>query len=67
MKREEHENAKRKVIADYNGCLAYDFESVYKNGPRHDREVAMYKTAMTIYCDLENGKAFENDYEWPEL
>jgi hypothetical protein len=64
MKRQEEQ---RKVIADYNGCLVYDFDSVYKNGTRHNKEVDMYRKAMRIYCDLENGKAFENDYEWPQL
>ncbi|GFH61436.1 hypothetical protein CTEN210_17912 [Chaetoceros tenuissimus] len=27
----------------------------------------IFFTAMKIYCDIENGKAFEKDYEWPEV
>jgi len=63
----ESETVEREVIADFDGCKVYDYESSNKDGPRHEREMAMYKTAMKIYCDLENGKAYDEDYEWPKL
>ena len=55
-------------------CSALDF----KPRPIQDSEYAttistkidqkdepMYEVAMSVFCDLENGKAFQIDYEWP--
>jgi hypothetical protein len=58
----------RDVILDYNGCKVYDYNSLHRNGTRqNDREMNMYKKAMKIYCDLESGKAYEDDYQWPKI
>lgn len=67
LKREQQESTERKVIADYEGCLVYEYKSAYKSGRRHDREMNMYRKAMKIYCDLESGKAYDVDYKWPDL
>jgi len=49
-------------------CLARDFESDYKEGSANRKaEVELYLMAMKVYCDLEGGPAFTEDYEWPDL
>lgn len=51
-----------------NGCVARDFLSDYpKASANRTAEVDMYLIAMGVFCDLENGKAFASDYEWPDL
>ena len=60
----------KQVLATYNdgSCIAYDFESKKRKRTRSFKEEReMYAMAMKIYCDLESGKAYEEDYEWPEL
>lgn len=66
MKREK-EMAEREVIAVYDGCKVYGYDSPLQDGHRNEREAESYKAAMKIYCDMENGKAFDADYQWPNL
>jgi hypothetical protein len=63
----EKEMAEREVIAVYDGCKVYGYASPLKDGHRNERETESYKAAMKIYCDMENGKAFDADYQWPNL
>lgn len=60
----------KEVLETYNDgtCVAYSFESdTIKDAPAYRKEREIYLKAMKIYCDLESGKAYEEDYEWPEL
>lgn len=66
MKQEE-QNTEQNLLMDMDGCKVYDFKSANESGARRDREMNMYKKAMTIYCHLESGKAYEEKYEWPKL
>ena len=72
----QHHNAKsnneKEVIKTYNDgtCIAYDYESKYKDRytpEQLEEEREIYLKAMKIYCDLESGKAYEDDYEWPDI
>jgi hypothetical protein len=60
---------KQKKLKDYgNGCKALDFKSEYKDKSANRRaEVEMYLMAMQVFCDMENGQAYAEDYEWPDL
>jgi hypothetical protein len=63
----ENEMAEREVIAVYDGCNVYGYDSPLEDGHRNEREMESYKAAMKIYCDMENGKAFDADYQCPNL
>ena len=68
-KREEEEKAsERKILAEHDGCKVFDYENDPNDlSPKRARELAMYKKAMKVYCDFESGKAYEAEYEWPDL
>jgi hypothetical protein len=68
-KREQDEEASdRKLLAEYDGCKVFDYENDPNDlSPKRARELDMYMKAMKIYCDFQSGKAYEPDYEWPEL
>jgi len=58
------------ILESFNGgsCVAYSFKS--KNteaSPEYIQERETYLLAMRIYCDLESGKAYQDDYQWPSL
>lgn len=56
--------SKRK-LAQHGECIIYDYDSEYEDGTlEKQREMDMYLKAMKIYCDFENGRAFDVDYEW---
>jgi len=72
----QHNSKKRKaaeekggILKDFGGnCVAREFESTNLKGSANWKaEMNMYLLAMGVYCDLENGKAFRSDYEWPDL
>lgn len=65
----EADKGKQKVLKDFGkGCVALDFKSEYKDDSTNRRaEAGMYLMAMQAFCDLENGRAYEEDYEWPDL
>jgi len=63
-------NKDKKILATFNGgtCVVYEFESKRKWGSlEYNEEREMYLKAMKFYCDLESGKAYEEDYVWPEI
>ena len=68
-KGKETRKDKQKKLKDYgNGCIALDFKSEYKDKSANRRaEVEMYLMAMQVFCDMENGQAYAEDYEWPDL
>jgi hypothetical protein len=42
----------------------------YDEDPDHQgyiRERALYQKAMQIYCDIQSGEAFKEEYVWPEI
>lgn len=56
------------TLEDYNGCIIPEYDSVLAEGtPDHDREKALYIISMKIHCDFKSGKAYEDNYEWPQL
>jgi hypothetical protein len=64
----EATNKEKKVIEEHDGCKVYEYESNKKDGsPEKEREMSLYKKVMKMYCDFGSGKAYEPDYEWPEL
>jgi len=62
-------DAQRRVLKDFGGgCIAREFESNHPEKSPHRRaEVEMFLMAMQVFCDLENGKGYSPDYEWPDL
>lgn len=48
-----------------DNCIVYNFER--DHGKRSTKQHDLYMKAMKIYCDLQNGSAYEKDYEWPTL
>lgn len=64
------EKAKKEVLESHNDgtCVAYAFDSKIMKGTRmFENEREAYLTAMRIYCDLESGKAYNEDYPWPDI
>lgn len=65
----EKDKDKKKILKDFgNGCVALDFKSDHEDKSANRRaEVEMYLMAMKVFCDMENGPAYKDDYEWPDL
>ena len=56
------------TLLDYNGCIIPEYDSNHAEGtPDHEREKKLYIVSMKIHCDFKNGKAYEDNYEWPQL
>lgn len=57
----------QRVLHEYNNgdCKVLEYKSDLEDGIAKQREGQLYEWAMKIYCDLESGKAHEEDYEWP--
>lgn len=56
------------VIEKHGDCDVRDYKSEFPEGSANkDMEKNMYLKAMKIYCDFQSGKAYEDDYEWPDL
>jgi hypothetical protein len=60
---------KREILKQFgDNCAAKEYDTQYTKGSASWMvENEMYLAAMGVYCDLENGKAFRSDYEWPDL
>ena len=72
----QHNNKARKkeeklsgILKDFgDGCMAKEFDSDYKKGSsNYEAEKQIFLMAMQIFCDFENGKAYEEEYDWPDL
>lgn len=67
-KEREEKDAGKAVLADYDGCTVREYESSEPEGSdAYTREHGLYLKAMKIYCDLQNGAAYKDDYDWPKL
>jgi len=62
------EDAEMGVIAEHDGCKVPEYKS---NAPPESAQAQLeqdlYRKAMKIFCNFESGKAYKDDYEWPEL
>jgi hypothetical protein len=69
-KKEKDAQQQTRAILETHGadCVVRDYDSSIKaDTPAGQREHHLYLTAMKIYCDLESGLAYNDDYTWPEL
>lgn len=68
-KQREEREKNLPILEDFgNGCVAREIQSDYTVGSSNQKvEAEMYLMAMSVYCDLESGKAYDEDYEWPDL
>jgi hypothetical protein len=67
-KKREADDEKKEIIAEHGTCTVRDYESSLPEGsPDYKRERTLYMTAMKIYCDFQNGSAYEETYQWPKL
>jgi hypothetical protein len=67
-KEREEKDAGKPVLADYDGCTVREYESSEPEGSdSFTREHDLYLKAMKIYCDLQSGAAYKDDYDWPKL
>jgi hypothetical protein len=67
-KEREEKDAGKAVIADHDGCTVREYESSEAEGSQdYVREHSLYVKAMKIYCDLQSGAAYKDDYDWPTL
>jgi len=57
------------VIADFgDGCVVRTYDgAAERDTDEYQRERELYLKAMRMYCDFESGKAYQENYEWPEL
>lgn len=55
------------ILMEYGqGCVIRDFDSDLLKGDHNKKnEEAFYLMAMKVYCDLNSGVAFKEDYKWP--
>jgi hypothetical protein len=69
LQRSKHPGEDRKhVLMRYNGCKIHAYNSTLEPyTSEHRREQDLYLKAMRIYCDLQNGRALDPEYEWPDL
>jgi len=68
-KERRNEEKTSSILKDFgDGCIAKEFDSEYEKGSdNYEAETQIFLMAMQIFCDFENGKAYEADYEWPDL
>eukprot|EP00985_Skeletonema_marinoi_P001657 scaffold668_cov124-Skeletonema_marinoi.AAC.4 len=68
-KERRNEEKTSSILKDFgDGCVAKEFDREYKKGSdNYEAETQIFLMAMQIFCDFENGKAYEADYEWPDL
>jgi hypothetical protein len=67
-KKREAGEVQRKILEEHEGCAVRDYDSDLEKGSdlwksEHD----LYLKAMQVYCDYQSGKAYKDDYAWPEL
>lgn len=68
-KRKNDEESNKKVLETRGDCQIQDYDSLLEESDRamRKKEMNMYLIAMRIYCDFQSGKAYSDDYEWPEV
>ena len=48
-------------------CIIPHFRSDATTSEERDLDERLYQVSMEVYCDLKNGKAFHDNYVWPDL
>ena len=48
-------------------CIIPHFRSDAATPEERDLDERLYQVSMEVYCDLKNGKAFHDNYVWPDL
>jgi hypothetical protein len=68
-KEKDAQQQARAILATHGtDCVVREYDSKDKaDTPTGQRERKLYLTAMKIYCDLESGLAYKEDYAWPEM
>lgn len=66
---EETNTQQHGVLKDFgNGCVARAFKSEYdEKSENWKAEHDIYLIAMRLFCDLKSGKAYREDFEWPDM
>jgi hypothetical protein len=52
---------------DLVNCTIPRFQSDLTDPEAKKAEEVLYSVAMKVYCDLQRGDAFKDDYNWPIL
>ena len=67
--RRKNDEKTSRILKDFgDDCIAKEFESDFEKGSsKYRAEREMFLMAMQVFCDFEIGKAYEDDYEWPDL
>jgi hypothetical protein len=68
----QHEKKKKKnlhgILEQHGDCVVPKYESSHEQGSAEQvQEEKFYRKAMKIFCDLNSGTAYSEDYEWPSL
>lgn len=50
-----------------SNCVIPKYQSDLTDPQAKKAEEDMYNIAMKVYCDLQNGEAYKDDYKWPIL
>ena len=68
-KERDANEASKPIITIYgDSCVVREYESnEMPDSPAGKRERSLYLKAMKIYCDMQSGEAYKDDYQWPEL
>jgi len=67
-KQREAEDAKKEVVAGYDGCKVREYKSsAPPESAQAQREQDLYLKAMKMFCDFQSGEAYKDAYEWPQL
>lgn len=60
--------ASKAIIESVDGCDIPEYDSDYpEDGPDRHRERELYLVSMRIHCAFKSGKAYEDNFEWPEI
>jgi hypothetical protein len=52
---------------DHSTCVIPKYQSELSDPKAKKAEEDMYAVAMKVYCDLQNGDAYKENYSWPIL
>ncbi len=68
----QHEKKKKKnlhgILEQHGDCVVPKYDSSHEQGSAEQvQEEKFYRKAMKIFCDLNSGAAYSEDYEWPSL
>jgi hypothetical protein len=52
---------------DHSTCVIPKYQSELSDPKAKKAEEDLYAVAMKVYCDLQNGAAYKENYSWPLL